>query len=194
MCGQMQPNWQTFICNFIVTPAQVTSWKDDAELKQQYGCALAQSFKNPFEAACSIFDKETQKALFVSVNWINDPEVLKAKEEYNAVTTAPDILLDKVGLSRKLLAFADEKINFNGNSVFAAEAKDRLAALKLYAEIQQFIGKNEINNNNNFYQANNKMEIVFVEPDKKEEKIIEHKKIEVEDILENSPIKLKLVG
>lgn len=190
----MQPNWQTFIANFIVTPIQVTSWKDDCELKQAFGIALAQNFKNSFEAACSIFGKETQKALWASTKWLDDPEVIKAKEEYNAVTTAPDILLDKVGLSRKLLAFADEKVIFNGNSVFAAEAKDRLAALKLYAEIQQFIGKNEINNNNNFYQANNRMEIVFVEPDKKEEKIIEHKQTEVEDVLEHSPIKLKLVG
>lgn len=188
----MQPNWQTFICNFIVTPPQVTSWKDDEELKQQFGVALANNFKNSFEAACSIFGKETNKALWASTKWLDDPIVTKAKEEYNAVTTAEENLLDKIGLSRKLLAFADEKIIFNGNSVFAAEAKDRLAALKLYADIQGFISKETINNTIN--NSPKFMEIKFVEPDKKEvAKTIEHES-KIEDILEDSPIKLKLVG
>ena len=193
MCGQMtQLNWQTFICNFIVTPLQVTSWKDDEELKAQFGCALAQGFKNSFEAACSIFGKETNKALWASTKWLEDEIVIKAKEEYSSVVASKDILLDKTALSHKLLAFADERINFNGNSVYAAEAKDRLAALKLYADIQGFIAKDSsstiINNSPKF------MEIKFVEPDKKEVvKTIEHES-SIEDVLENSPIKLKLVG
>lgn len=193
MCGQMsQPNWQTFICNFIVTPPQVTSWKDDEELKQAFGIALAQGFKNSFEAACSIFGKETNKALWASTKWVDDPIVTKAKEEYNAVTTAEDILLDKDALSRKLLAFAEDKIFFNGNEVYSAEAKDRLAAYKLYADIRGFISKETINNTIN--NSPKFMEIKFVEPDKKEvAKTIEHES-KIEDILEDSPIKLKLVG
>src|SRR5882757_2217746 len=193
MCGQMaQLNWQTFICNFIVTPSQVTSWKDDEELKVQFGCALAQGFKNNFEAACSIFGKETNKALWASTKWLEDPIVIKAKEEYNAVTAPQEELLDKISLSRKLLSFAEETIIFNGEIRYAAEGKDRLAALKLYADIQGFIAKDSIsttiNNSPKF------MEIKFVEPDKKEVvKTIEHES-KIEHVLENSPIKLKLVG
>ncbi len=187
----MQPNWQTFIANFIVTAPQVTSWKDDVELKQSFGIALAQNFKNPFEAALSVFGKETNKALYASTRWLEDEIVLQAKNDYNAVTTTEELLLDKRQLSLKLLAFAEEKIFFNGNEVYAAEAKDRLAALKLYADVQGFISKDTINNTIN--NSPKFMEIKFVEPDKKEVvKTIEHSV--VEDILEDSPIKLKLVG
>jgi len=193
MCGQMaQLNWQMFVCNFIVTPPQVTSWKDDEELKAQFGCALAQGFKNNFEAACSIFGKETNKALFASVNWLDDPTVIEAKANYNAVTTTKKDLLDKDSLCFKLQEFAEEKIFFNGNEVYSAEAKDRLAAYRLFADIRGFIAKDSIsttiNNSPKF------MEIKFVEPDKKEVvKTIEHES-KIEDVLENSPIKLKLVG
>jgi hypothetical protein len=192
----MVPNWHTFITNFIVTPPQVTnvipSWKDDEELKQAFGIALAQNFKNSFEAACSIFGKETNKALWASTKWLEDPVVIKAKEEYSAITAVKEELLDKAALSRKLLEFSEERIIFNGENRYAAEAKDRLAALRLYADIQGFIAKDSIsttiNNQPRF------MEIKFVEPDKKEVvKTIEHES-KVDDILENSPVKLKLVG
>lgn len=193
MCGYMtQLNWQTIIANFIVTPPQVTSWKDNEDLKQAFGVALAQNFKNSFEAACSIFGKETNKALWASTKWLDDPVVIKAKEEYCAITTVKEDLLDKVSLSRKLLSFAEETIIFNGEIRYAAEGKDRLAAYKLYADIQGFITKDSINTT-----INNQprfMEIKFVEPDKKEVvKTIEHES-KVDDVLENSPVKLKLVG
>jgi len=118
--------------------------------------------------------------------------VIKAKEEYNAVTAPQEELLDKISLSRKLLSFAEETIIFNGEIRYAAEGKDRLAAYKLYADIQGFIAKDSIsttiNNSPKF------MEIKFVEPDKKEVvKTIEHES-KIEHVLENSPIKLKLVG
>lgn len=189
-----QPNWQTFIANFIVTPPQVTSWKDDVELKQAYGVALASGFKNPFEAAASIFGKETHKSLWASTKWLADPEVIKAKEEYSAVTVAEDILLDKKSLSLKLLTISEETIIFNGEVRHALEGRDRLKALEIYAKIQGFINdkvdiSNTINNSNRF------MEIKFVEPDKKEVvKTIDVEATEVRDILEDSPIKLKLVG
>lgn len=190
----MVPQWQTFIANFIVTPSQVTSWKDNAELKQQFGVELAKNHPNPFIAACQVFGKESQKALFASINWLTDEIVLEAKQNYIDVVSAPKKILDREQLSFKLLDFADQKVIFNGNEIFAAEAKDRLAALKLFAEIQGYINnKTEINNTIN--NRPNFMEIKFVEPDKKEIPAIEHESnFKEENILENSPIKLKLVG
>lgn len=184
---------------FIVKPFNVTvvvkSWQDDNELKQAFGIELAKNHKNAFIAACEVFGKETQKALFASVNWINDPVVIEAKQNYIGVVASSQKILDKTELSLRLLLFSEEKIVYNGNEVYAAEAKDRLSALKLYAEVQGFINnKAEINNTIN--NAPQFMEIRFVEPDKKDVKTIEHTSEETieENILDTSPIKLKLVG
>ncbi len=173
----------------------IVVWQDNIELKQAFGIELAKNHKNAFEAACIVFGKETQKALFASVNWINDPVVIEAKQNYTGVVASSQKILDKTELSLRLLSFSEEKIVYNGNEVYAAEAKDRLAALKLFAEVQGYINnKAEINNTIN--NAPQFMEIKFVEPDKKHDvKTIEHtSEQETEDILLNSPIELKLVG
>lgn len=173
----------------------VVDWRNDVELKKAFAIALINA-ANAFDAACKIFNKETNKALFAAANWINDPVVIEAKQNYiEAGEQEPEKLLDKEQFCRTLLKFSTEKILYNGNEVYAAEAKDRLKALELYGKAQNFINdKTEINNNN--IQQNRFMEIRFVEPEKKENvKIIDNSPIEQdEDILENSPIKLKLVG
>lgn len=181
---------------FIPTPIVgfLVIWKDDPELKKLFGIELAKNHKNNFEAAVAVFPNEANKALYASTNWVNDPIVIEARENYTEITTPQTVLLDKGQLAATLLEFSKEKITFNGNEVYAAEAKDRLKALELYAKIQGFINdKTEINNNIN--NSNKFMEIRFVEPEKKEPvKIIEHEETTEENILENSPIKLKLVG
>lgn len=182
---------------FVPTPILgfLVIWKDDPELKKLFGIELAKNHKNSFEAACIVFPNEANKALWASTNWVNDPIVIEAKENYTGVTGPSTVLLDKAQLAATLLEFSREKINYNGNLVYAAEAKDRLSALKLYAEVQGFINnKTEINNN--IHNNNNRMEIVFVEPEKKEpKKIIEHEETSEEtNILDTSPVKLKLVG
>ena len=183
--------------NFIPLPLIVImDWKNDPDLKKRFAIALAEG-NNPFEAGCEVFGKETNKALWASQNWLNDEIVTETKQEYAEIIASPkQNLLDKEQLSLKLLAFADERLEYNGNSVYAAEAKDRLAALKLYSEIQGYINNKTEINNNNFNTKNNFMEIKFVEPEKKENvKIIDNSpSIEPENILENSPVKLKLVG
>lgn len=181
----------------IFIPAPIVGllvfWKDDVELKKLFGIALAQNHKNNFEAAVSIFPNEANKALWASTNWVNDPIVIEAKQNYTEVTTPQTVLLDKAQLGATLLEFSREKINFNGNEVYAAEAKDRLKALELYAKIQGFINdKTDIINNVN---SNNKfMEIRFVEPEKKEKTIEHTETLKETNILDSSPIKLKLVG
>src|SRR4051812_40998398 len=148
------------IQDFIPSPLTV-EWKNDAQLKQAFAKALNEG-KNAFEAACLVFGKETNKALWASTNWINDELVIEEKQKYIEDEEKP-VLLNKEQLSLKLLAFADDKVLYNGNEIYAAEAKDRLAALKLYSEIQGYINnKTEINTN--FNTKNNFMEIRFVEP------------------------------
>ncbi len=173
-------------------PVTWKNWQEDEALKEQFGIALEKS-GNAFEAGCIVFGKETNKALWVSKNWINDPVVLKTKEDLAEIAQDKKSLLDKSELSLTLLEFSKERVEFNGNVVYAAEAKDRLKALELYAKIQGFINdKPEINNN---FTKNNVLQIEFVEAEKKETvKTIDATPIEHEDILEASPIKLQLVG
>lgn len=179
---------------FIALPIVEKDWQNDQDLKAAFGIELAKDHANAFIAACVVFPKETQKALYASTQWLNDPIVIEAKENYNEAVKPEEKILDKDQLSLKLLAFSEDKIDYNGNLVYSAQAKDRLKALELYAKIRGFINdKAEINNTIN--NSNRFMEIKFVEPEKKENvKTIEHSPIQEENILENSPIELKLVG
>lgn len=179
---------------FFVQPivGALIFWQNDAEKKRLFGLELSKN-KNAFEAACSVFPEDTSKALWASVHWLADPIVIDAKVNGLQKSIALEPLLDKEALCRKLLSFSDDKVTFNGNEVYSAEAKDRLKALELYAKIQGFIDQPDINNNN---FINNEMVIKFVEPDKKEPeiKIIDNLKEEKEELDDDSPIKLKLVG
>ena len=83
----------------------------------------------------------------------------------------------------------------NNPRVFLHDSKDRLACLKLYAEVQGWIGKAaDIQVNNSF--TNNEMKIRFVEAEKKEIKTIQQSTINVEnDELSPHvvPLKIKLI-
>lgn len=177
----------------VITVREEYCWKNDEELKKQFAIALVNA-SNAFEAACSVFGKETNKALWASTNWVNDELILQTQKEFEEVKSIPKKLLDKQEFAARLLEIVEEKIIYNGNEVAALEGKDKVSALKLYAETMGFINnKTEINNN---FNPKNFMEIRFVEPEKKQDvKIIDNSPvIQNEDILENSPIKLKLVG
>lgn len=188
-------NWPQ-ISNFVALPLKVEQdWKNDDDLKKLFAIELAKQPEKPFDAALKIFDKEANKALWASVEWIKDPLVLNVKNNFIENLDDDVKLLNKEQLSLKLLFFAQETVLYNGNAIYSAEAKDRLAALKLYAEISGFMPKNNTEINNNF-SPKNFMEIRFVEPERKEKKIINKTidNIKPEDILESSPVKLKLVG
>ena len=126
-------------------PSVDTLYRTDPEKKRLYGLALATGAK-PFEAALKVFD-DTNKALWVSQNWANDPIVLEAKaiEPVNN-----EKLLDKEQLASKFLLIFNEKDP--SGRFYANEAKDRIAALKVYAEICGYIGKVEIDASNKTYR------------------------------------------
>lgn len=154
------------------------------EVKTAFGKAI-NTHKTPFEAACSIW-WDTPTALWAAKFLVNDPVVQAAKVAGN--TSENLKILDRQQLAAKLLDYADE---FDPSGRFrTVEHKDRLAYLRLYAELQGFVGKVEFNptiNNN----TTNVRKIVFVKPsDTNELKTIEATAEQVAPIT----TKLKLVG
>lgn len=143
------------------------SWADDEARKKLFGVELAKH-DTAFQAACAMFE-DTSQALWASHHWINDPIVLASKDLYNEAINSN--LLDKDALAIKLLKFSDEK---GPNGYPTIDAKDRLAALRLYAEIRGYIGKVEIPANNT-YNDNRVMKILLVKPDNQNNKIVDAK-------------------
>ena len=177
---------------FEVSPWQIQvperpKWADDEQKKKLYGIELTKN-NNPLEAAKVIFWNE-QDAMWAANNWLHDPVVLASKKAI--LEQADENLLDKDALSRKLLKFSEEKDRTG--QFYVAEAKDRLAALRLYAEIQGYIGKVDINASTNNYV--NGMTIKFVSPEKRnnDEKVIDVIK-ERENEIETLPLNIKLVS
>lgn len=160
------------------------SWHANDAKKIAFGTQLAKGHK-PLDAALIALGDDLQGSLWAVQSWLRDSLVLKTKETVeNSVK-----LLDKDELSVKLLKLADEKIN----GQFAHELKDRLAALKLYGELQGMMPKNGIDLSKNTF-VNNEMKITFVEAEqeKTEIKTIEHK--ELRDLDNALNVNLKLVG
>lgn len=192
----IKPSWRT---NWG-TPQPVTSYPkpsyaDNEELKKLFGVELAKDHPNNLAAAIVVFGEDTNAALWASVNWLTDPIVLGARDAYRKTAEANASLLDKDGLAVKLLKFADEK---DQHGRYVCDAKDRVAALKLYSEVMGFTGRIDINaSTNNF--THNEMKIKFVTSKVKEHvKIIESEDTicggETEDNINPLPINLKLIS
>jgi hypothetical protein len=160
-------------------------WHSDIAKKKLFGTRLGKGDK-PYDAAVFVFEHQSD-ALWALTNWIRDPIVVETRESVENQIN----LLDKDQLSAKLLRFAEER---SAQGFPLHESKDRLAAYKLYAEIQGMMPKNGIDLSSKTFVAN-AMQITLVEAEqeqKPETKIIEH----VEDQpLENAlQVNLKLVG
>lgn len=167
---------------FEVQPSQ-PSFTD--EVKTAFGKAI-NTYKTSFEAACSIW-WDTPTALWAAKFLVNDPVVQAAKVAGN--TSENLKILDRQQLAAKLLDYADE-LDPSGR-FRTVDHKDRLAYLRLYAELQGFVGKVEFNPTQINNNTTNVRKIVFVKPSNNNEpKIIE---ATVEQV---APIttKLKLVG
>lgn len=157
----------------------------DPEKKRLFALELAKGLK-PFDAALNIYPDNTGLALWVSQNWLNDPEVIQTKEQSNQTEIK---LLDKEQLAAKVLKFSEEKDP--SNKFYLAEDKVRLAALKLYAEICGYVGKVDIDlSTKNF--TNNEMKIVLVSPEKEEKAVVIDNELEIVDNV--LPLPIKLVG
>lgn len=177
-------------------PTSQPSYQLDEALKKRYGIELAKA-NNPFEAACRIFNADdTQKALWISIHWIADPIVAESRDAYLKEAAEKAKPLDREQLAAKVLALSEEKILKNGVYIPTIEAKDRIAALKLYSDILGYTGKVEIDNSvtNNTL---NEMTIKLVKPDPVKPSVTidnaPNKNAQSEITNNPSPISLKLV-
>jgi hypothetical protein len=164
------------------------AWRSDEGLKRAFGIELVKHPK-PFDAALEVFPTDTNAALWVSFNWLNDPLVVASKDTYAQNIDVKSNLLDKEQLSVKLLKLAEEKDP--SGRFYICEAKDRLAAYKLYAEVAGYIGKIAIDASTNHF-VNNELKLTLVKAVQKETVEI----IEAEPDLEPTvlPLNLKLVN
>ena len=171
----------------------VQPYQVDENLKKAFGIELAKS-TNAFEAGCKVFGEETNKALWVSFNWINDPIVVASKDIYLKNLELAQAPLDREQLAAKVLKLAEgEHVERNGLKIPTIEAKDRIAAFKLYSDILGYTGKVEIDNSTNNI-TNNELVIKLVKAETKPVKIIDNApNIKSEIPNEVSPISLKLV-
>ena len=179
-----------------VSQPEVQAYQTDENLKKQYGIELAKT-SNAFEAACTIFGEETNKALWVSFNWLTDPIVVASRDVYLKTVSLNTPLLDKEQLAAKVLALADEKHLRNGVMLPTIEGKDRIAALRLYSDIAGYTGKVEIDNSSKTFNEIKELTIKLVKAEEKKPVTINNapnKNVKSEIPNENSPITLKLVG
>jgi hypothetical protein len=183
-----QPPTGSFIVDRPVEASFALAYRTDESLKKLFGAAL-QRYSKPFEAALEVFPSDTNAALWVSWNWLTDPVVIEAKASAGQNTELNDKLLDKAALALRLLEFAEEK-DPTGR-FYICEAKDRLAAYKLFAEVQGFIGKIAIDASTNNI-TNNELKITLVKANKEKLEVsVQEPELEIDNEL---PANLKLVS
>jgi hypothetical protein len=100
-------------------------------LKDLYAMALLRQPDNPFGAAVKLVGTDTSRALEISHYWPNDQYVLARQAELLAEFGEEAFLPSKTDLARKVYGMADT----------LPEGKEKIAALRLYADIRGFIEK-----------------------------------------------------
>lgn len=173
---------------------EVQPYQIDEKLKQAFGIELAKA-TNAFEAGCKVFGDDTSKALWASCNWLADPVAVSARDIYLKNMELAQAPLDREQLAAKVLKMAEgEHIERNGVKVPTIEAKDRIAAFKLYSDILGYTGKVEIDNSTNNNLNVKEMTIKLVKAEDRPSKIINNAPNAKSEMLNDvSPISLKLV-
>lgn len=184
------------VAPWVVEAIQIdTSYQNDENLKKLYGVELAKA-PNPFEAAKIVLG-ENDKAVWASFNWLSDPVVLASRDAYLKTLEAAVPPLDREQLAARVLSLAEgEKVERNGVVLPTIEAKDRIAAFKLYSEILGYTGKVEIDNSTKTFNTNNELKIVLVKPEVKKATVIDQAPNIKPEIMNDKtplPISLKLV-
>lgn len=169
-----------------VVDLPLPDYANDENLKKSFGLELGKGSK-PFQAALAISDGNAAKALWISNNWITDPLVIATRDVYIESVKSVAKPLDKEQLLARLLEFSDEE---------TIEAKERLQALNLYAEIAGFKGKaaeTAANNNitNNTFNKITKVVLVSPKQNQSDNNINTQSKMQNVEI---PSIPLKLVG
>ena len=112
-------------------------------LKKRFSLALFTVPGNPFKAACVVFPNDVSLACQMAVEWNTDHEVLAEIERLTSAQKELEIEeLDNVPTKKDTLELAWDIAN---NPLELG--KDRVAALKLYAEINNLMPDKTINKN-----------------------------------------------
>ena len=134
--------------------------------------------------------------MWVAQNWIADPIVIAAKDQYLQAIEVKSKNIDKEEYLAKVMEFYDATYEIGGVRRFVNEGKDRLAALKLYGEAKGYVNKNVIEiDNSTTNNTNNFVGIKLVKPEPKPAENTDNSNNKSE-ILNNetSLPQLKLVG
>lgn len=104
--------------------------EDESKYKAAFAALLLENPANPFQAASGVFPDDTRRALWVATHWLNDAEVRKEMERLRTRGADLDALPTKAELARRAWELTDKGL-----------FEDRIKAMKLYAEIRNFIEK-----------------------------------------------------
>lgn len=122
-----------------VAPALApVSGPEELALKHKFAEALLREPHEPYRAGVLVFGNDTRRALEASQQWVFDLAVLEYQTE----------LLEKLGPDAFLPAKAETARRIWSVGETATDAKDKLQAYKLYAELRGFVPKGDGNNTN----------------------------------------------
>jgi hypothetical protein len=112
---------------------------DETILKDAFAAALLRQPNDPFRAALQIFGSDTRRALQVSQEWVCDLYVLSKQAELLEAMGEDAFLPNKAMTARRIWDLANT----------TTDTRDKIAALKLYAEVRSYIEKpgDKINTN-----------------------------------------------
>lgn len=114
--------------------------EDESKYKAAFAALLLENPTNPFQAANGVFPDDTRRALWIATHWLNDPEVRKEVDRLRNKGADLDALPSKADLARAAWELTQVGL-----------FEDRIKAMKLYADIRNFIEKpnNAVNVNVN---------------------------------------------
>jgi hypothetical protein len=108
--------------------------ENESEFKRRFAVELLRTPTAPFEAAQRTFPGNITLAIFKSVSWPQDPEVLQYINELTETRAPLDLLPTKDALGRAVF----DLVHDMGRKM---DVKERLAGYRLYGEIMGFIDK-----------------------------------------------------
>ena len=107
---------------------------DERDLKRRFALELLRTPNEPFNAARRVFPADTATAIFKSVAWPSDPEVLAFIAELTRVEPEQRLLPTKDQMARKIWDIATDTER-------KVDPRDRLHGLRLFGEVMGYIEK-----------------------------------------------------
>lgn len=138
------PGWGSPFAQTHILSNDPPSYHNDEEKKRQFAIELAKNANKAngaFLAACNVFPDDTSAALWANREWINDPLVIKLREEHLKEVETDNGSLDREQFAAKLMSLAEAR-NIAGTH-FIFDDKERVNLLELYAKVRGFTDKSD---------------------------------------------------